>query len=70
MSGDLALMGVTEIHRRVGGSRGRVRNLVLRKDFPEPVVVLRQGRVWLEDEVEAWIRALPAAENVPSRMAG
>ncbi|GIE27982.1 hypothetical protein Ait01nite_010270 [Actinoplanes italicus] len=70
MSGELALMGVTEIHRRIGGSRGRVRHLVLRKDFPQPVVVLRQGRVWLEPEVEAWIRALPAGEITPSRMAG
>jgi prophage regulatory protein len=70
MSGELALMGVTEIHRRIGGSRGRVRQMTSRKAPPAPIEVLRLGWVWLEAEVEAWIRVLPAEEIDPSPMAG
>lgn len=59
MIGEPRLMGATELRRRIGGSRERVRQLTLRSDFPRPVEVLRQGRVWLEDEVEDWIRRFP-----------
>jgi hypothetical protein len=41
-----------------------------RKAPPAPIEVLRLGRVWLEAEVEAWIRVLPAEEIDPSPMAG
>jgi prophage regulatory protein len=50
------LMGAHEIRVRLGGiSRQRVYQLTSRADFPPEAAVLRQGKVWLGDEVEAWI---------------
>jgi prophage regulatory protein len=70
MSGAPGLMGVTEIQRRLGGSRGRVLHLVSTVGFPEPVAVLRQGRVWLEAEVEAWVERFRVGERTGERAGG
>ncbi|MFI1996076.1 helix-turn-helix transcriptional regulator [Actinoplanes sp. NPDC020271] len=51
-----ALMGIQEIQRRLGRSRQRVQQLTTKADFPEPYQTLAMGRVWLADDVEAWIR--------------
>ncbi|MFG2056469.1 helix-turn-helix transcriptional regulator [Micromonospora sp. NPDC048930] len=49
-------MGTHEIRVRLGGiSRQRVYELAMRRSFPEPVAELEQGRVWLAEDVEAWI---------------
>jgi prophage regulatory protein len=41
---------------RLGGiSKQRVYELTMRKNFPDPVAELAQGKVWLADEVEKWI---------------
>ncbi|WP_328478443.1 DNA-binding protein [Actinoplanes sp. NBC_00393] len=51
-------MGAHEIRVRIGRiSRQRVYQLARRPDFPAPVADLAQGKVWLADEVEAWIEA-------------
>jgi predicted DNA-binding transcriptional regulator AlpA len=50
-------MGTYEISQRIGISRQRVHQLADQPGFPEPVDVLQSGRVWLEEEVEAWISA-------------
>lgn len=49
-------MGVAEIAERLGVSRQRV-DAIVREDptFPSPVAVLKAGRVWEADAVEAWI---------------
>lgn len=50
------LMGAAEIRKRLGGiSRQRVYQLTNRPDFPASYDELSQGRVWLIDDVEAWI---------------
>jgi prophage regulatory protein len=50
------LVGAHEIRSRLrAGCRQRVYHLTGRDDFPEPVATLAQGKVWLSDEVEAWI---------------
>ncbi|WP_229074990.1 AlpA family transcriptional regulator [Actinoplanes sp. DH11] len=53
----LRLMGAHEIRVRLGGiSRQRIYKITSRADFPEPVADLRQGKIWLTKDVEAWIR--------------
>jgi predicted DNA-binding transcriptional regulator AlpA len=57
MSMQLRLMGAHEVRVRLGGiSRQRVYQLTSRKDFPAPAAALAAGKVWLVDDVEAWIR--------------
>ncbi|WP_328468807.1 DNA-binding protein [Actinoplanes sp. NBC_00393] len=54
----LRLMGAHEIRVRIGRiSRQRVYQLARRPDFPAPVADLAQGKIWLADDVEAWIAA-------------
>jgi prophage regulatory protein len=49
-------MGAHEIRVRLGGiSRQRVYQLTSRRDFRAPVAELRQGKIWLTDDIEAWI---------------
>jgi predicted DNA-binding transcriptional regulator AlpA len=47
-----------------GVSRQRVYQLTSRRDFPRPVARLAQGKIWLADDVEAWItdRRSPPAD--------
>lgn len=35
-------------------SRQRAQQLTGHRSFPEPVAVLRAGKIWLEDEVVEW----------------
>ncbi|GGM12249.1 MULTISPECIES: helix-turn-helix transcriptional regulator [Micromonospora] len=52
----LRLMGTHEIRVRLGGiSRQRVYELTMRRNFPEPVAELAQGKVWLAEDVDRWI---------------
>jgi prophage regulatory protein len=52
----IRLMGTREIGVALGGiSRQRVDQLIKRDTFPQPIVRLSQGKVWLAEEVEAWI---------------
>jgi predicted DNA-binding transcriptional regulator AlpA len=48
------LVGSAEIGRMLGVSRQRVQQLISRKDFPRPVVVLDMGKVWKRTEVSEW----------------
>lgn len=55
---DIRLMGRHEIRLRLGGiSRQRTYQITSRRTFPEPLATLGQGKVWLRDDVEKWIRA-------------
>jgi prophage regulatory protein len=49
------LMGQQEIRERLGYSRQHTAMLIGQKGFPDPVYTLAMGRIWLADEVEAWI---------------
>ena len=54
----MRLMGAHEIRLRIGRiTRQRVYQLARRPDFPAPVADLAQGKIWLADDVEAWIVA-------------
>lgn len=50
-------MGTAEIADLLGVTRQRVHQLTSRRDFPEPVVSLRLGKVWRTEDVVAWARA-------------
>jgi prophage regulatory protein len=59
------LVGAHEIRVRLGGiSRQRVHQITTRADFPAPIADRGQGRVWLADDVDAWIvrRRRPAVD--------
>ena len=49
------LLGSAEIGLRLGIGRQRVGQVVGRAGFPEPIAILRQGRIWHTGDVEAWI---------------
>lgn len=49
-------MGAMEIADRLGASRQWTYVLTNRRDFPEPALVLGMGKIWLAEDVEAWIR--------------
>jgi prophage regulatory protein len=51
-------MGAHEIRVRLGGiSRQRTYQITSRADFPKPVADLEQGKIWLAEDVDTWIRA-------------
>lgn len=50
------LMCLGGIRARLGLSASRTYQLTRRRDFPEPVDHLARGRIWLKEDVEAWIR--------------
>ena len=55
--GSIQLVGAHEIRVRLRlATRQRIYQIVSRPDFPEPVAKLANGRVWLIDDVEEWIK--------------
>ena len=60
----LRLMGAHEIRIRLGGvSRQRAYQITSRADFDEPVADLSQGKVWLTEDVEQWMKAHRRSES-------
>jgi predicted DNA-binding transcriptional regulator AlpA/predicted GIY-YIG superfamily endonuclease len=49
------LMGLREIETRMEVSRQRVHQLTEHKTFPAAYDVIKAGRIWLAEDVEAWI---------------
>jgi predicted DNA-binding transcriptional regulator AlpA len=53
----LRLMMSHEIRGRLGGiSRQRVYAITSHRNFPEPVAELAAGKIWLQEDVEEWVR--------------
>lgn len=52
----LRLMGTAEIAELLGIFRQWADVLTGRRDFPEPVAVLKAGRIWLAEDVERYAR--------------
>ncbi|MEH1098203.1 helix-turn-helix transcriptional regulator [Micromonospora sp. CPCC 205561] len=50
------LMGPYEIAQRLGVTRSRFQQIVNRPTFPKPYRELRGMKVWLAEDVEAWIK--------------
>ncbi len=49
-------MGLAEIAVRLRLGIDRTKQLVDRRDFPEPLAELAMGRVWLAGDVDDWVR--------------
>lgn len=58
-------MGASEIGRMLGVTRQRAYQIIVRRDFPEPIAKLALGQVWLADDVEEWYRNRPARSSRP-----
>jgi len=61
----LRLVGAHEIRALLGVSRQRVYQLAGRSDFPRPVATLAQGKIWLINDIEAWIGSAPVRRRRP-----
>lgn len=48
------LMGMAEVRARLGYSRQWTSVIVNRRDFPEPVLELEMGRIWLAEDIDRW----------------
>jgi predicted DNA-binding transcriptional regulator AlpA len=53
----LELLGLSELAELLGVSKQRADQLARQNGFPDPVAVLRGGRLWDRAAVEAWARA-------------
>ena len=56
-------LGPKEIRARFGVTKGEFRTFIARNGFPMPHQVLRQGRVWLAEEVDEWADTTMPAGN-------
>lgn len=63
----MRLAGAHEIRELLGVSRQRVYQLAARPDFPQPIAILAQGKVWAIGDIEQWIAdyRAPRAEADP-----
>jgi prophage regulatory protein len=68
MSGEaIRLVGAREIRERLGNlSRQRVYQITSDDSFPKPVAVLKQGKIWAEEDFEAWIAEHRSAFMAPA----
>lgn len=66
----MRLAGAHEIRDLLGVSRQRVYQLAARSDFPKPVAVLAQGKIWLIDDIEEWIVKHRLRPGRPPRRSG
>jgi predicted DNA-binding transcriptional regulator AlpA len=51
----MRLAGAHEVRHLLGVSLQRVYQLAARADFPDPVAILAQGKVWSIDDIEKWL---------------
>lgn len=60
------VLGLTEIAEYLGISRQRVHQLAKTDGFPEPLARLRQGNVWLLEDVEQWASKTGRSQSAQS----
>ncbi|MBO3744165.1 helix-turn-helix transcriptional regulator [Actinoplanes flavus] len=66
-SRSLRLMDAHEIRVRLGNlSPQRVYQITNKASFPKPVAVLGAGKIWLADDVEAWIAEHRPSQRLPT----
>ena len=63
----MRLAGAHEVRELLGVSRQRVYQLAAQADFPDPVAILAQGKVWSIDDIEKWLadRRRPGGAAIP-----
>lgn len=59
------LVGLAEIASKLDVSRQRAGQITQRDDFPRPVVRLAAGPVFVEDQVDAFVKAWPRKSGRP-----
>jgi hypothetical protein len=62
-----ALVGVSEAARMLGVSKQRLTQLTTRPDFPEPMVTLASGPVWLTSGIRGFERRWPRKPGRPAK---
>jgi hypothetical protein len=62
-----ALVGVTEAARMLGISKQRLAQLAARPDFPEPMVSLASGPVWLTSSIRGFERRWTRKPGRPAK---
>jgi predicted DNA-binding transcriptional regulator AlpA len=64
------LVGLAEVAELFGVSKRTASRYALRSDFPSPIVRLRAGPIWLEDDLRNWAApAPPVRRGRPPRTA-
>ncbi len=65
----LRLMAAAEVATALDVGAARVHAIVKdpKLNFPPPVAELRVGKIWLADDVEAWMRATGRTDKAKSR---
>ncbi|TRW48352.1 AlpA family phage regulatory protein [Aliidiomarina halalkaliphila] len=53
----MRLIKLEEVRNKTTLSRTTIYKLVVAKSFPKPVTVVGRSRVWVEEEIDEWIRA-------------
>lgn len=62
-----SLVGVNEAARMLGVSKQRLAQLAARSDFPEPMVELASGPVWLTSGIRGFERRWPRKPGRPAK---
>ncbi len=62
-----SLVGVSEAARMLGVSKQRLAQLAARPDFPEPMVDLASGPVWLTSGIRGFERRWPRKPGRPAK---
>ena len=60
-------MGAAEGAELIGVSRQRVLQLAHQPGFPEPVAVLRMGKIWRADDIRVWAQERRVPRNDAGR---
>ncbi len=64
----MRLWMIDEIATAMQVGRQRAYTISREKGFPNPVATVRAGRIWLADDVEAWIAAnRPGGQKSPEQ---
>lgn len=61
--GNLTLLRLREVCRRIGISRSEIYRRIATGDFPQPVKLGERASAWPEHEVTAWCEARIAARD-------
>lgn len=61
------LVGAAEVADILGVTRQQVNRLSRREDFPEPVVVVKAGKIWKRRDIERWARNHPRHPGRPEK---
>lgn len=59
----MRLIKLEEVKRKTTLSRTSIYKLAVENLFPKPVTAIGRSRVWVEEEIDDWIRARIAERN-------